>query len=365
MKTTLTNANDNWIYQNNKLVEASHCFSVLEQKLVRMLASMIQKDDVEFKKYEFKANELSDILHIHPKSIYRELDKVTDKLMLRVIKIKNDEEQKFKKFHLIKTAEFENGILTMEIDVEMKEFYLQLKQYTKYQLKNIMQFKSAYSFRLYELLKQYERIGHRIINIEDLRVALDIETTCYPIYSNLKQRVINVTTKEINENTDIHIEYKEIKENRKVVKIQFFIKSKVKAISEVGIDKVDSEIKLIQEIFIKHHPIAVKEAKILLEDAKGNKSVKNPIDCIRECYSYALTINIKTSIVGYIRKMLQGFNLNQKNIAISSVGNFNDYEQRAYDFDELEKKLLGRVGNKEIPEKNSLSDMLVDMRSKI
>jgi len=196
MDANLQNANYNWIYQSNKLIEASHSFTVLEQKLVRLLASMIQKDDIEFKQYKFKAMDLSKIVGIQQKNIYKSLDKITDKLMSRVITIRNDKEQKFKKFHLIKTAEFENGILTMEIDVKMKEFYLQLKQYTKYQLKNIMQFKNIYSFRLYELLKQYEKIGNRIITINDLRTALDIGVKKYAIYSNLKQKVINIIKKE-------------------------------------------------------------------------------------------------------------------------------------------------------------------------
>jgi len=160
MITNLQNANNHWIYQSNKLIEASHSFTVLEQKLIRLLASMIKKYDVDLKEYRFKATDLSELLGIHQKNIYMELDKVTDKLMMRVIKIKNNDE-KFKKRHLIKIADFENGILTIKIDEDMKEFYLELKQYTKYQLKNIMQFKSTYSFRLYELLKQYENIGMR------------------------------------------------------------------------------------------------------------------------------------------------------------------------------------------------------------
>lgn len=151
MITDLTKVNNNWVYQSNKLIEASHSFSVLEQKLIRMLASMIKKDDINFKEYKFTAIELSKILGIQQKNIYREIDKITDKLMARVIKRKNDTDKRFKKFHLIKKVEFESGILTMKIDEEVKEFYLELKQYTKYQLKNILQFKNTYSFRVYEL----------------------------------------------------------------------------------------------------------------------------------------------------------------------------------------------------------------------
>ncbi len=57
MITTLTNINNNWVYQSNKLIEASHSFTLLEQKLIRLLASMIKKDDVVFKEYQFMATD--------------------------------------------------------------------------------------------------------------------------------------------------------------------------------------------------------------------------------------------------------------------------------------------------------------------
>ena len=126
MITDMSTTHNNWIYQNNKLIEASYSFTVLEQKLIRLLASMIKKDDDDFKEYKFKAKDLSIMLNIHQKNIYMELDKVTVKLMTRYIKIKNDNSEKFKKRHLIKIADFESGILTMKIDEDMKPLYLNL-----------------------------------------------------------------------------------------------------------------------------------------------------------------------------------------------------------------------------------------------
>ena len=240
MITDISKVNNNWIYQSNKLIEASYSFTVLEQKLIRVLASMIKKDDDNFQEYKFKAIDLSKLLNIHQKNIYMELDKITDKLMERYIKIKNDDSQKFKKRHLIKLADFENGILTMKIDEDMKEFYLSLNWYTKYQLKNIMQFKSTYSFRLYELLKQYEKLGNRLVAIDDLRNVLDIDTTQYPKYANLKQKVISIAVNEINSKTDLHIEYEELKEIRKVTSIRFIIRQNKTFKNEIAVTSTET-----------------------------------------------------------------------------------------------------------------------------
>ena len=377
MITDLTKANNNWVYQSNKLIEASYSFTVLEQKLIRLLASMIKKDDVDLKEYQFSATDLSKTLNIHKRNIYRELDSVTDKLMARFIKMKNDETEEFDKFHLIKKAKLRNGILILKIDEDMKDFYLKLNWYTKYQLKNIMQFKSTYSFRLYELLKQYEGIGSRLITIEDLRIGLDIEKEQYPKYSNLKQKVLNVAQNEINQKTDIECDYEEVKTGRKVTSIKFYIKTNKDnniAIDEICVTKVSKsfinektysteDICNVQSIF--KEDITVAQAKSILTTAKGN------LEIIKEKYDLPRKTDVG-NIVGWMRDAITG-NYKSPKGKSNAVGSFTDYEQRKYDFDKLEDKLLSKNDYKSNKEDNmeweektkngmSVKDMVADVR---
>lgn len=207
---------NNWVYQSNKLIESIYQLTPLEHKILRILISMIRRDDEGFIEYRFDAREINKFLGINPKNVYTELDKATDRLMTRFVKVKDDEKEKFKKRHLIDIADYEEGVLTLKIHEDMKPFYLKLQEYfTKYQLKNILKFKSTYSFRFYELLKQYEAIGYRIISVEELRNILDIQENKYPKYANLKQKVILIAIKEINTYTDIFIDFEEIKKVQK------------------------------------------------------------------------------------------------------------------------------------------------------
>jgi len=279
--------------------------------------------------------------------------------MARVIKRKNDTDEKFEKFHLIKKVKFDDGILTMKIDEEVKEFYLELKQYTKYQLKNILKFKNSYSFRVYELLKQYESIQRRQVTIEDLRTILDIEDSQYPLYANLKQKVINNTMHEINSNTDISFSFKEIKTNRKVTSIKFFIKtnkSSEKALEEISATEVDKctkeeenyikvYIKTVQAIFREN--ITEKDAKALLTDAKGN------VNIIKEKYDLPRKSDIG-NVVGWVRNAIKGDYKAPKGKA-NVVGAFNDYEQRKYNFDKLEENLLGKNKDDKVTEEDNMS----------
>lgn len=335
MITDLSRVNNHWIYQSNKLIEASYSFTVLEQKLIRLLASMIKKDDDDFKEYKFKAIDLSKILNISQKNIYMELDKITDKLMVRYIKIKDDDDKKFKKRHLIKIADFENGILTMKIDEDMKDFYLNLKWYTKYQLKNIMQFKSTYSFRLYELLKQYEKIGIRSITVDDFRCVLDIDDKQYPKYANLKQKVISVAVNEINSKTDLYIEYEEIKEIRKIAALKFYIKHNENVKSEIAIDLEDLKEKSISDdINIVQNIIGDIS---YIESYKILNAADYDIEKVKEKYKLVSKLKNVNNLVGAMMQAIKD------DWTVTEVINnkFNNFEGRTYDYSELEANLLG------------------------
>ena len=92
-------------------------------------------------------------------------------------------------------------------------------------LQNICKLNSVYAIKLYELLKQYHKIGWRIIDIRELKYMFGIDKG-YSQYCDFKKRVILIAISEINKNTDLEIEIEEIKKGRKVSEIKFFIKNK-------------------------------------------------------------------------------------------------------------------------------------------
>ncbi|MBD5589604.1 replication initiation protein [Clostridium botulinum] len=336
MKNHIESAKNNWIYQSNKLIEASYTLTVIEQKLIRLLASMIKKDDTDFKEYKFKTKDLIKILNTSDSRFYRDIDNITDLLMQRIIKIKDISNGEFEKYHWVDVAKYKKGVLILKINKDLKPFYLSLDWYTKYQFKNIMQFKSTYSFRMYELLKQYEKIGYRIITINEIRSMLDIKKNKYPKYANLKQKVIKVSINEININTDLFIDYEEVKESRKITSIKFYIKSKVqdKARNEIVVSLEDKESDYIKEVkSILDEEITNLQAKQIYDAAKGN------IDLIKEKYNIAKESNNIKSIVAF---MVSALKEDYKgSISKKKVDRFNDFEQRSYDFKKLESQLLG------------------------
>lgn len=331
MVADLTSVKNNWIYQSNRLIESSYTLTVTEQKLLRILASMIKKDDQDFKEYEFKTKDLQKLVGINNnKRFYSDIDKLSTLLMTRIIKIKYENNKKFDIYHFVEVAKYNNGTLTLKINPELKPFYLNLDWYTKYQLKNILQFKSTYSFRFYELLKQYQAIGVRKISVEDIRFKLDIKKDEYPKYANLKQKVILPAQKEINLKTDINFEFEEIKESRKIVAINFIIHSKeLQAEIPEAKDNVDL-IEMVKSII--HEDITDLEAAAILQAAKDN------INIIKEKYEIAKASSNINNIISWMKDAIKN---NYQMPKGKSIKTFSNYNQRSYDFDDLEKKLLG------------------------
>lgn len=70
-----------------------------------------------------------------------------------------------------------------------------------------MKLNSSYAVRIYELLKQYQNIDKRVMSLEDLRDYLGINIEEYKRFTNFEIRILKVAKKEINESTDIIIDY--------------------------------------------------------------------------------------------------------------------------------------------------------------
>lgn len=94
-----------------------------------------------------------------------------------------------------------------------------------------MQLQSSYSVRIYELLKQYEKIGKRTFSIDDLKETLAVMDK-YPLYANFKQRIIMKAQEDLEAFTDIRFTFEEIKKGRSIHSIVFNIRSNKSIVEE-------------------------------------------------------------------------------------------------------------------------------------
>ncbi len=214
------------VRKSNTLIEASYKLSVNEQRLILMLSSSVRPADKEFCPYRISIKEFAKLLDLKNKNVYQDVEELVLGLREKSITIFMDNSVLHTGW--LSSIEYFNGegMLELSFDPKLKPFLLELKdRFTSYKLKMIIQLRSSFSIRIYELLKQYEKIGFRIFDLVDLREILGIDKDEYPFYGNFKARIILSAQKELAERTDIAFDFEEIKTGRSVKKIKFIIRA--------------------------------------------------------------------------------------------------------------------------------------------
>jgi len=215
------------VTQSNKLVEARYNLPLGEQRLIMTMISRIQPEDEDFKPYRISVSELAEFLGVDKNSIYRESKKITQNLLSRVLSI--EEPDGLLQIGWVSSAKYidGSGMVNLSFDPLLKPYLLQLKSnFTSAKLTMLLSFKSQYTMRIYTLLKQYEKLKHREIELETLRDMLGIGKDQYNLYSDFKKRILESSQKELAEKADLTFEFDEIKYGRRVGAIEFHIFAK-------------------------------------------------------------------------------------------------------------------------------------------
>jgi len=221
------------IVKHNGLIEARYTLSAPEAKIIALVASMVQKDDKDFCTYTFQAADLLKMLGMGEKNHAR-LRSTLKRLMRRVISIETLRSDL--DVHFMSSAEYlPSGRVELSFDPKLKPYFLQLHNgnYTKYLIEDVLRLSSGYSFRIYELCKQYLDIGKRTIEVKHLREILELPKGIYPRFTNFDTRILQFSQKEINEKTNLIITYTKNRKDRRVHSITFFIAEKKGAKPEV------------------------------------------------------------------------------------------------------------------------------------
>jgi len=231
-KEEIEKQKDALIVKSNELIEARYNLSVREQRIILFLMSLIKKDDINFIRFCIKIQDFAEFVGIDikkNKNYYKEIQKITGVLRNKgftLIEIDEKGKKIVTQTGWLSTAKYfeGSGMVELEISSDLKMYLLQLKEtFSSYRIKNVLQFKKVYSFRIYELLKQYQGIGRRTFKIENLRDILKIEFDKYTRYNDFKKRVLLPAQKELLKYSDIYFEFKEIKRVRKVEELEFSI----------------------------------------------------------------------------------------------------------------------------------------------
>jgi plasmid replication initiation protein len=162
------------------------------------MISLIQPNDEDFKTYHISINDLAEFIGINRTNAVREIDKATDRLMARVLRVSIEDDLRLLKLHWVSHCILDNATFEFSFHSKMKPYLLQFKKYfTSYQQKIIIQFSSSYTIRIYQLLKCWEFKGSFEYNVGKFREILGISAEKYKQFKAFKYWVITHAKKEL------------------------------------------------------------------------------------------------------------------------------------------------------------------------
>jgi plasmid replication initiation protein len=354
------------VTQSNHLVEARYNLSLGEQRLILAMIAKIQPDDEDFKPYRISIGELADFLCIAKGSAYHECKKITKSLLGRVLEI--TETGRLLQTHWVSSADYIDGtgMVNLSFDPLLKPYLLQIKgNFTSCKFEILLSFKSQYTMRMYTLLKQYERLKEREIELGQLREMLGLRNTQYEYYNDFKRTILEPSQKELAGKADFYFEFDEIKYGRRVGAIRFriFTKKPIESTSTKALTNVANIATYLPSLEAKTSPLPSQLLFLVPEQHQAKKTVQVALESFEKKHGFdyvkrnILYSNAKAakSYAGFLNNALKedwghDWELEQQEVPVKKKGmeiwerqGFSS--QKEYD-DVMYKKQMEAYGNR-------------------
>lgn len=232
-------SNRNVVKQSYELNNARYSLTSVETDLIMRMIAEVKTEDEDFKPYRFKVSELE-------KKMGKSINRDTLKSIAQGLRKKNLTIDKGKEGFLVTgwVSSFEyfakTGDMELCFDPKLKPYLLELQgRFVKADIRYIFKLTSEYSKRIYTIFKQWEKLGTYEVLVADWQKILEVPKSML-IYNRFKEKILEVAKKQINENTDLIVDFQEIKTGRKVTGLLWTIEKQIG--QQLTLDTVSTEI---------------------------------------------------------------------------------------------------------------------------
>ena len=232
----VTKSKTSKVYKNKKLNTANFGdFTHNDYQVFLQLVSKIGGVD-EYGKYlqpehlqrehTLTASEFSSVFNADISGCYKALNKACRKLMKTSITLEKPELSEVWEINICSAAKYNKnaGYITIKFTDDIMPYLAQVKKrFVLYNLKEIANFGSLYTTRLYELIQEFRETGWMLKSVKQLREVFAVGNSL-KLYGDFKKYTFAHACQEINANYNMNLRFEEEKEGRKVVAVKFSFK---------------------------------------------------------------------------------------------------------------------------------------------
>ena len=231
------NKENKLIYQHNVITSGRYDYSACMLDILFMVLSGLEVGKME---YNIHVQDIEAITG--RKWNLKQLREATESIGSRMFEIETPE--RIRQIWLFSNVDYilGTGSFTVGINPKASPYFFELKNnFTAMQLKSVLNCSSKYAKRLYAIACQWRSVGSKRFEIEELKKMLGlidkkgneqfVEITAF------KKFVLEIAKKQINENTDIEIDFELKKRGRSFHWITLHINSQKFKQLEIEFDK--------------------------------------------------------------------------------------------------------------------------------
>jgi plasmid replication initiation protein len=217
----------NHVKKHYPLVNAKYTLSTNEIKLILKAITQINMDDAHFEPFEISVSEIGAFMGSEQN--YQQVRNLCKSILSKPLEIPvyndNNEIDHYRYANWFDKLHYypKKGRIIAKFHDDMRPVLLGIKErLVRYDVRPVLQMKSAYAIRIYELMVEHKKQTKHIFTVNELRNILQVPKGYK--YADFKRKVIKVAEKELIEHADIFFEFDEIKDGRRVDKLLFRIK---------------------------------------------------------------------------------------------------------------------------------------------
>ena len=217
------------VRQHNAITQARYDYTACQLDIFFFLLSRLRRDDAPDREYTIYVKDVETLTGRQWN--YQQLREATADMGSRMFEVEN--ERTYQQLWMFQRVEYikGKGCLQIQLATPIRPFLFNLKEnFTSYQLHSALKLSSKYAKRIYQLVSQWkDKATTRTYPLDEFKQMLHLkdpkgkEPELFQNISQLKARVLDIAVRQVNEHTDLKIDYQLLKKGRAYDAVRFTI----------------------------------------------------------------------------------------------------------------------------------------------